>query len=390
VTTTDAPGPARPAAPPLREVAGLFLRLGLTAFGGPAAHMAMMRDETVRRRRWVTDAQFLDLLGAANLIPGPSSTELGMYLGYTRAGGWGLVLAGALFIIPAMLMVLALAWAYVRYGSTPQAAQLLYGVKPVIIAIVVYALWGLGRAAVKTVWLGAAGIAVAALYLLGANTIALLFGTGLVFMVVAGARRPGPFAAAAVAVPAAPGLAAGAAGLASAKLVTLALTFLKIGSVVYGSGYVLLAFLRQDFVERLRWLTDRQLIDAVIVGQVTPGPVFTTATFIGYLVGGVPGALLATAAIFLPSFVFVAIVYPLVPRLRRSAPTSAFLDGANVAALGLMAGVTWQLARAAIVDPTTVVLAVCAFAALLRFRLNSAWLVAGGAAVGIVHRLLGM
>ncbi len=377
---------------PLREVAVLFLKLGLIAFGGPAAHIAMMRDEVVRRRGWVTDAQFLDLLGASNLIPGPTSTELAIYLGYARAGPWGLVLAGALFILPAMLLVLALAWAYVRYGTTPQGTWLLYGIKPVIIAIIGQAIWGLAPAALKSVLLGTASVAVVVLYLAGVNPIGLLFGVGILLMLQEYARRHrGPGAAASLILPlglAGPGAMQATAAVATGKLATLALTCLKLGAVVYGSGYVLLAFLRQDFVERLRWLTDRQLIDAVIVGQFTPGPVFTTATFIGYLVGRVPGALLATLAIFLPSFVLVALVYPIVPRLRRSPWTSAFLDGVNAAALGLMAAVTWQLGRAAIVDGFTLALAVVAGAVLLRLKVNSAWLVGGGAAVGLAYHLV--
>jgi chromate transporter len=375
----------------LREVAGLFLKLGCVAFGGPAAHIAMMRDEVVRRRRWVTDAQFLDLLGASNLIPGPTSTELAIYLGYVRAGPWGLVLAGALFILPAMLLVLALARAYVLYGTSPQGTWLLYGIKPVIIAIIAQAIWGLAPAALKSVALGVASVAVVGLYLAGVNPIVLLFGAGIAMMLLEYARRRrGPAAAVSLTLPlglAGPAAAQATAAVATGKLATLALTCLKIGAVVYGSGYVLLAFLRQDFVERLRWLTDRQLIDAVIVGQFTPGPVFTTATFVGYLVGGVPGALLATLAIFLPSFVLVALVYPIVPRLRRSVLASAFLDSVNAAALGLMAAVTWQLGRAAIVDGLTLALAVIAGVVLLRFKVNSAWLVGGGAAVGLAYHL---
>jgi chromate transporter len=381
-------GPGRTAArrQGLAEVAGLFLKLGFIAFGGPAAHIAMMREEVVRRRRWVGDQQFLDLLGASNLIPGPTSTELAIYLGYTRAGWQGLILAGTCFILPAMLMVMALAWAYVRYGATPQAAWVLYGIKPAIIAIIVQAIWGLTRVAAKGPVLAAVGAAVVALYLLGVNVIVLLFGAGALMMAVTSARRVRGAVRLAAAVPlrdiAAVGLPALAPG-GTVHLATLFLTFLKIGAVVYGSGYVLLAFLRQDFVDRLHWLTDRQLIDAVIVGQFTPGPVFTTATFIGYLTGGVPGALLATLGIFLPSFLFVALVYPLVPRLRASALTGAFLDGANVAAVGLMAAVTWQLGRAAIVDTPTLAVAVLATAALLRVQMNSAWLVLGGALVGV-------
>jgi len=376
-------------------VAALFLKLGWIAFGGPAAHIALMRQEVVARRKWVTEQQFLDLLGASNLIPGPTSTELAIYLGYARAGRAGLVLAGTLFILPAMLLVLAFAWAYVRYGSTPQVASLLYGIKPVIIAVIAQAVYGLLRTAVKTWRLGAAVAAGGALYLAGLNPLVPLFGLALLVMAVENRTRIGsraaPAARALLAMPAgrlafdpgaAPPAAAGAAGLA-----TLFLTFLKIGATLYGSGYVLLAFLRDDFVHRLRWLTDRELLDAVAVGQFTPGPVFTTATFIGYLTGRWTGAVVATAGIFLPSFVFVAVVYPLVPRLRASPWTAAFLDGANAAALGLMIAVAWQLGTTSIVDPLTAALAVLAAVALIRFRVNSAWLVLGGAAVGLAASL---
>jgi chromate transporter len=368
----------------LREVAQLFLRLGITAFGGPAAHIAMMRDEVVRRRRWVNDARFLDLLGATNLIPGPNSTEMAIHLGYVRAGWAGLIVGGVLFIVPAMLIVLALAWAYVRYGTTPEAVSLLYGITPVVIAIVAQALWGLARTAVKGWRLAVIGTGVLALYLAGANEIALLFGGGLAALAMERAgvwsRRPAAMVLLSAAAAATPPVAVAS----GASLAVLVLTFLKIGAVLYGSGYVLLAFLRNDFVHRLGWLTDRQLLDAVAVGQFTPGPVFTTATFVGYLVGGVTGALLATGAIFLPSFVFVAASGPLLPRLRRSPAFGVLLDGVNVAALGLMAGVAWQLGRAAIVDVPTVTLAVGALLLLIRFRLNSAWLIAAGGMAGLL------
>jgi chromate transporter len=365
----------------------LFAKLGVIAFGGPAAHIALMRDEVVTRRRWVSDQEFLDLLGASNLIPGPTSTELAIYLGYVRAGWRGLVLAGTLFITPAMLSVLAIAWAYGRYGSTPGAEWALYGIKPVVIGIVLVALWGLVKSAVKGVLPGAVGVGALVLFLLGVNPIVVLCVGGLAMFLIRRGKRAGAVALAALA---GPGMAMAPAGPATPySLGLLALYFLKIGAVVYGSGYVLLAFLRADFVERLHWLSDRQLIDAVAVGQFTPGPVFTTATFIGYLVGGLSGAVVATVAIFIPSFLFVAAVSPLVPKLRRSAVMSAVLDGVNVAALGLMAGVTWQLARAALIDLVTVVLALLATVALARFKINSAGLIAAGALVGLIVHLLG-
>ncbi len=375
----------------LREVVGLFLKLGCVAFGGPAAHIALFREEVVRRRRWVSDERFLDLLGMTNLIPGPNSTEMAIHLGYTRAGWPGLVAGGVCFVVPAMLIVWGLAWAYVRYGAQPQVTWLLYGIKPVIIAIVVQAVWGLLRTAVKGPLLAVVGLAVLALYLAGVNEIALLFAGGLVVLLArsVAARRAAVGAAPIAALLGGAASAAGqGAAVASASLTTLFLIFLKIGSVLYGSGYVLLAFLRSDFVDRLGWLTDRQLLDAVAIGQFTPGPVLTTATFVGYLVGGGPGAVLATLGIFLPAFVFVAASGPFLPRIRASRWTAAILDGVNVAALGLMAAVAWELGRAAIVDGMTAVLAVASAVLLIRFKTNSVWLILGGGAVGIVYRLV--
>ena len=387
----SAPSGGRPSA--IREVAALFLKLGWIAFGGPAAHIALMRQEVVARRKWMTEQQFLDLLGASNLIPGPTSTELAIYLGYARAGRVGLVLAGGLFILPAMLLVLSFAWAYVRYGSLPQVAALLYGIKPVIIAVIVQAIYGLLRTAVKTWRLGLVVVLAMALYFLGLNPLVPLFGLAVLVMVIENRSRlplrrrvlPGRALLLVPAVPVDPGAVAPAAA-GGFSLATLFLTFLKIGATLYGSGYVLLAFLRDDFVRRLGWLTDRQLLDAVAVGQFTPGPVFTTATFIGYLTGRWTGAIVATAGIFLPSFVFVAVVYPLVPRLRASPWTAAFLDGANAAALGLMAAVAWQLGVTSVVDLVTLTLAVAAAVLLIRYRVNSAWLVLGGAAAGLLAK----
>ena len=374
----------------LTELAALFLRLGATSFGGPAAHIAMMEDEVVRRRGWLTRAEFLDLLGATNLIPGPNSTELAIHIGHRRAGWPGLLVAGACFIVPAMLIVLALAWAYVRFGRLPEAAGLLYGVKPVVIAIVLQALLGLARAAVKSSTLGVAGAAAVAATAAGVHELVVLGAVGMVIALVgwAGERTSPGRSAPSVGPLAAPIAAAGVAtGAAAFGLGPLFLFFLKVGSVLFGSGYVLLAFLRADLVTRWGWLTEGQLIDAVAVGQVTPGPLFTTATFIGYVLGGLRGGLVATLGIFLPAFVFVAASGPLVPRLRRSPVAGAFLDGVNVASLALMAVVTWQLGRSALVDLPTVSLAVVSGVLLLRYRINSAWLVLAGAAVGILTSL---
>jgi chromate transporter len=367
----------------LIEIAALFLKQGFTAFGGPAAHIAMMHDETVNRRKWLDDQKFLDLMGATNLIPGPNSTQMAIHIGFLRAGWPGLITAGICFIVPALLIVLLLAWLYVSYGATPQAEWLLYGVKPVVISIIVQALWTLGPKAVKGPLTAVVGTMVFALYLAGLNVIALLFAGGLVVMLAVNLQRLRGKSLGVLLVP-----VGGASALAPVavpfSLSLLFLTFLKIGAVLYGSGYVLLAFLRADFVVSLGWLTDQQLIDAVAIGQVTPGPVFTTATFIGFLLGGVPGALLATLGIFLPSFIFVAISNPLISRVRNSAWLSGFLDGVNVASLGLTAAVTVQLSWASLIDPLAVLIALVAFWSLLRFKVNSTWLIAGGAIIGLV------
>ena len=361
----------------------LFLRLGATAFGGPAAHIALMEDEVVRRRRWLTKDEFLDLLGATNLIPGPNSTELAIHIGHRQAGWRGLLVAGSSFILPAVLIVLAFAWAYVRYGSLPQVTGVLYGVKPVIIVIVLQALWTLGRAAIKSKWLALVAVGGVALTLAGVHELLILFCAGVI---VAASQRITRQLRGDNHSLLAPSLAlflqASPAAAASFGLWPLFLFFLKVGSVLYGSGYVLLALIRSDLVERWHWLTETQLLDAIAVGQVTPGPVFTTATFIGYVLGGTRGALVATVGIFLPAFVFVAASGPLVPRIRRSPTAGAFLDGVNVAALALMAVVTYQLGRAALVDVKTIIIAVVSAVLLFLFRINSAWLIVGGAILG--------
>ena len=366
----------------------LFLRLGTTAFGGPAAHIAMMEDEVVRRRRWLTHDEFLDLLGATNLIPGPNSTELAIHIGHRQAGWPGLLVAGGSFILPAVLIVTGFAWAYVRYGALPEVAGVLYGVKPVIIAIVLQALWSLGRAAIKTRFLALVALAAVVLTFLGVHELLVLFGAGVIVgltRLIAARIRSGRKLISAS--PILLFLQASAATAAPFGLWPLFLFFLKVGAVLYGSGYVLLAFIRADLVERWHWLTETQLLDAIAVGQVTPGPVFTTATFIGYVLGGAQGALVATLGIFLPAFFFVAVSGPLVPRIRQSPTAGAFLDGVNAAALALMLVVTYELGRAAVVDVKTIILAVVSAVILFRFRLNSAWLVLGGAITGLLlHR----
>lgn len=384
----------------LAEVAGLFLRLGFTAFGGPAAHIAMMRREIVQQRHWISDEYFLDLLGIVNLIPGPNSTELAIYLGYRRAGWSGLIVAGVCFIGPAMLIVLALAWLYVRFGSLPQVGWLFYGIKPVVIAIIAQAVWGLCRTMLKGVWPVCLGVVALIVYLLGVNQLILLVFGGLFFGLLRWwerHRQPHdvvgsilPFSFGSIyerwqsSLPAIP-LAGVVSAAIPVSLLTLFLTFLKIGVVLYGSGYVLLSFLRTDFVQHLGWLTDRQLLDAVSIGQFTPGPVFTTATFIGYLVAGWPGALLATLAIFLPSFLLVALIHPLAARLRKSPWTASILDGINIVALSLMTGVLLQLAQSTLIDIPTWLIALVSLVILLRFKINSVWLILAGALVGVIR-----
>ncbi|MGO9614646.1 MAG: chromate efflux transporter [Dissulfurispiraceae bacterium] len=373
------------------EVAGLFLKLGTIAFGGPAAHIAMMHDEVCRRRGWVSEQRFLDLLGAANLIPGPSSTEMAIYLGYERAGWKGLIAGGICFILPAMLIVLMLSLVYVQFGSKPQAVWLLYGIKPVIVAVIVQALWELLKRAIKGPMLAAVGLLVVVLYLGGFSAVTLIFGSGFLVMCTKNLWRIRHGKGMNISIALLSGLGLSISRVAGIPVqfnfTSLFLIFLKIGSVVFGSGYVLLAFLRTDFVNRLGWLTDQQVLDAVAIGQFTPGPVFTTATFIGFILGGLHGALLATMGIFLPSFLLVAAVFPVIGILRRSEWASAFLDGVNGGALGLMAGVTMQLGKAALIDWFTLLLALLAALGLFRFKINSAWLVLAGGLTGLSYKM---
>ncbi len=375
----------------MREIALLFLKLGTISFGGPAAHIAMMEDEVVRRRGWLTREQFLDYVGATNLIPGPNSTELAIHIGHARAGWPGLLVSGSCFIIPATLIVGAIAWGYVRYGALPAVSGLFYGIKPVIMAIVAQALWGLGRTAIKTPLLAMVGLAAVVAVVSGVHELAVLAGVGVLTGVTSGVSRARVarllvMASTGAAASAALSASAATAGTISVGLWPLFLVFAKAGAVLFGSGYVLLAFLRADLVERLAWLTEPQLLDAIAIGQMTPGPVFTTATFIGYVLAGPAGAAVATIGIFLPAFVFVAASGPLVPRLRRSAVAGAVLDGVNVASLALMAVVSWQLARAALVDAMTIRVARASPIAIVRVPNNSAWLIAGGALLGWLAR----
>ncbi len=387
----DSHAPRKPVS--LIELALVFFKLGTIAFGGPAAHIAMMEDEFVRRRQWLTEAEFLERLGMANLIPGPSSTEVAIFIGYNKRGWAGLLVAGCCFIIPAAILVTAIAAVYVRFGSLPQVEGVLYGIKPAVIAIILQAVWNLGRTAVKTKLLAVVGVIAVVLDAAGISPLVVLAIAAIASCAALWFKRQGAAAQAAIPLFRRPGwlpgvlfgtLAATAAGATAVpvSMLRLFLSFLKIGSVVFGSGYVLLAFLRTEFISHLHWLTEKQLIDAVAVGQFTPGPVFTTATFIGYLIAGIPGAAVSTVGIFVPGFVFVALSGPLLPRLRRYPLAVALLDGVVVGSLALMAVVAWQLGRAAIVDWRTFMILMASAVVLLRFRVNSAWVIAGAAVSG--------
>jgi len=382
--STASPLPGRRSWREVLQVGSVFLRIGATAFGGPAAHIAIMRHELVERRRWVSEQHFLDLLGATNLIPGPNSSEMTMHIGYLRAGLGGLLAGGIAFVLPGMVITLILAWVYTRYGTTPAANWLLYGVKPVIIPLIVAALWSLGRRAITGALTALVGVLALTLYFLGVNFVVVLIAGGLT---VALGRRLGrgrallPLPLLGMGVPV-------SAGGSSFSLLALAWTFFKIGALLYGSGYVLFAFMHAELVERHAWLSEQALIDAIAAGQMTPGPLSTTATFVGYLLAGVPGAVIATAAFYLPAFAIVALSNPLIPRIRASAAITSLLDGVNVAALGLMAAVTWELARAAFVDVYAILLAGVAALLLWRFKVSAATLVILGAAGGLLSALL--
>ena len=373
----------------LGPLARLFLKLGVIAFGGPAAHIAMLQDEVVDRRGWIRRDHFLDLIGATNLIPGPNSTEMTMHVGYERAGWAGLLVAGSCFIVPAVMITGGFAWLYVRFGDLPAVEPFLFGIKPAVIAVILGALWKLGRGAVRGWRLGVVGGAVVVGVLLGADEVAMLLAGGVLGMAwLRLAGRDSSRSAADLATLRLPGreaalAASGAAGAAvTVSLWKLGLFFLKVGAVLYGSGYVLVAFLEGGLVSDYGWLTEGQLLDAIAIGQFTPGPVLSTATFIGYVIAGVPGAIVATVGIFLPSFLFVLALNPVIPRLRESAWTAAFLDAVNVAAVALMAAVTIELGGTTLTSWPAWTIAIVAAIAALRFRVNAAWLVLGGAITG--------
>ena len=377
----------------LGEIALVFLKLGTIAFGGPASHLAMMEEEFVRRRKWITHAEFLDRLATANVIPGPSSTEVAIFVGQLKRGWRGLIVAGCCFIIPAAVIVSVIAWVYVRFGSLPKVEDVLSAIKPAVVAIVIQALGKLGRTGVRTALLAVIAILAAGLSFVGVSPVLVLAFAGLVSAAALAMKNQLLSAVGFQKAAGLPKIVAGAMAVSAlgatfpVGLGRLFLSFLKVGSVVFGSGYVLLAFLRAEFVERLHWLTDKQLIDAIAVGQFTPGPVFTTATFIGYVVAGWAGAVVATVGIFLPGFVLVAVSGPLIPRLRRSAVAAAALDGVVAGSLALMAVVAWQLGKASIVDRTTLIVFAVSLIALLRFRVNSAWVIVAAAVVGWIVRI---
>lgn len=356
----------------LAEVARVFFRLGCIGFGGPAVHIAMMEEEVVRKRKWVTGEHFLDLVGATNLIPGPNSTEMTMHCGHERAGWKGLIVAGCCFIVPAVVITGVLAWAYQRYGDLPDVQPFLYGIKPAIIAVVVALMISLGRKALKSILLGIIGVVALVLTLIGVNEIYVLFGAGTLGILLHLFKRRGR-----VAHSLSPAMV-----LALVPAGKLFWIFLKVGSILYGSGYVLFAFLDAELVAK-GLLSKQQLIDAIAVGQFTPGPVFSAATFVGWQLGGFPGALAATGGIFLPSFLFVAFLNPLIPRLRSSKVMSAFLDTVNVASVAIILAVAIEMGKETFLDWRTIVIAGFGFFVTFYFRkLNTAFVVLGGAAMG--------
>jgi len=360
---------------PLKEIGLLFFKMGCIAFGGPAAHISMMDDEVVTRRNWLSREHFLDLIGATNLIPGPNSTEMTMHIGYERGGWRGLFLAGASFIFPAATITLFLAWLYVQYGELPQVQPLLWDIKPAVLVIIMSALWKLGKKAVKSWQLAVLGTAVFTAVMLGIDEVLSLLVGGLLGMLIWGLWRKWRGLPMLIWWPAVFQLNLNMQKETAVSLWELALFFLKVGLTLYGSGYVLVAYLQGGLVEQLGWLTQTQLLDAIAIGQFTPGPVLTTATFVGYLVAGFPGAVIATLAIFLPSFLFVLILNPLIPKMRQSKWLSAFLDAANVASVGLMTAVLLLLARDTLVDWQSVLIMLVASVAVFRFKLSSLWVV---------------
>lgn len=378
----------------LKEIASLFLKLGTVAFGGPAAHIAMMEDEVVKRRGWITHEQFLDLLGATNLIPGPNSTEMAIHIGYVRAGWRGLIVAGACFILPAVAITLLLAHLYVTYGTMPQVGPFILGIRSAMIAVILAAVYRLSKPIMKNPFLVLVGLAVMGLNILHADEVVLLLGAGVLGIIwenrhrLRGAASSFLVLAATTSVPLVLVSTSTAVGAGGATLTGLGLFFLKVGSVLYGSGYVLVAFLQGGLVDARHWLTQTQLLDAIAIGQFTPGPVLSAATFIGYVILGFPGAAVATTAIFLPSFIFVLIVNPLIPRLRKSLLMRGFLDGVNAASLGLMMAVSVSLALSTLTGFAPWGIFVLALIVVVVWNLNAAWIVAASALLSWASSIL--
>lgn len=365
----------------IKEVALLFLKLGLIGFGGPAVHIAMMEEEVVRKRKWMGHDHFLDLVGATNLIPGPNSTEMTMHIGHERAGWKGLVVAGCCFILPAVIITGVFAWLYQRYGQLPNVQPFIYGIKPAIIAIIVALMINLGKKALKSIELGVIGLLAAVAVLMGFNEIYVLFGGGLLGILIhlSKSNRTAnglfPFVL----------LQVSNINLSELKIF---LIFLKVGSILYGSGYVLFAFLDAELVSK-GVLTKQQLVDAIAVGQFTPGPVFSSATFIGWQIGGAGGAIAATIGIFLPSFLFVALLNPLIPRLRKSKIMRAFLDTVNIVSIAIILSVAVEIGRMVLLDWRSMVIAVLSFIVTFYFtKLNIAFVILGGALLGYVLYLI--
>jgi chromate transporter len=374
----------------LGEIAVAFLRLGYIAFGGAVAHIALMEEEFVRRRGWLSREEFVDRVGAVNLLPGPSSTEMAIYLGHLRGGFPGLLIAGAAFILPSALLMCAMAWAYVQYGALPQIAGVLWGVKPVVVVLIAQAVWSLGKTVLKSRELTVIAAIVLGLAAMHVATLALLIGTGVAWIVANrfGQSRAGQNGIASAAASAAGGAAVSATA-AAATTTGVLVYFLKIGALLFGSGYVLLAVLREDLVTRMHWLSESQLLDGIAVSQATPGPFFTVATFLGYVLSGWRGAGLATVGMFIPAFLYVAVTASVLPRLRKSPTASAFLNGVNAAAVALMAFVGFQFARESVVTPRAAVIAAVSAVLAVRLKVNSAWLILGGAVCGLVAKVSG-
>ncbi len=380
----------------LRELASLFLKLGTLSFGGPAAHIALMEEEVVKRRGWITHEYFLDLLGATNLIPGPNSSEMAIHIGYLRAGWMGLLVAGICFISPAVFITLLLARIYVQFGSIPQVGEFVWGIRAGVIAVILAAIFRLSKPVIKSRFILLASVAVCALNLLRVDEVLLLIAAGIAGLLWANRNRFSGRSLSmfmVVFLPAAIGTAgvAGASHLSPAPTVTsLGLFFLKIGSILYGSGYVLVAFLQGGLVDARHWLTQAQLLDAIAIGQFTPGPVLSTATFIGYLILGVPGAAAATIGIFLPSFIFVLLTGRFVPRLRKSPSSAGFLDGVNAASLGLMLSVCITLGVTTLQGLGSWIIFLAAGAAVVRLKIHAGWVIGGAAAAGWILSLVGI